>query len=228
MITKCKVYGERHSGTNYIAQLIDKNFVLDDLGFFHTKVGGWKHSPEKIGEIDTLTTLVLIIFRDAAKWLVALHRDPWNVDPRASLDEFAQLPLAPGTHGAVENEYIDHTYNYGMTPLEMRRLKVVKWRELLGTNTVFIHLDTLQLTGALPLLAELESVYGLKRKMMNLEDIITHVNHLEVKERAREPRVILSNTVLDLIRVNEATDEEIFITEIKDRCYRMEKIQNTD
>lgn len=81
MITKYTIYGERCSGTNYLENLINKNFDVD-LTWEH----GWKHffgcNPENMNNSDN--TLFICIVRNPVDWINSffreLHHFPFEKD----------------------------------------------------------------------------------------------------------------------------------------------------
>jgi hypothetical protein len=71
-IKKFTIYGERCSGTNYLEDIILKNFNIDITWEY-----GWKHFPEfneeKLKNADD--TLFICIVRDINKWLNSFYKE---------------------------------------------------------------------------------------------------------------------------------------------------------
>ena len=65
VIERIKIYGERVSGTRYMGFLMEKNFQLPVVQPMHSSVGGWKHGPPNLTNMDTSNTLIIVMFRDA-------------------------------------------------------------------------------------------------------------------------------------------------------------------
>jgi hypothetical protein len=76
------IYGERHSGTNYLEQCIQQRFGLQLTYFFGFKhFFGWT-KPETITyHRMSLHTLFIGIVRDPYQWLMANHEKPHHYDP---------------------------------------------------------------------------------------------------------------------------------------------------
>lgn len=72
--TRLQIYGERCSGTNWVAQLCRRNFPGlrpgDDFGWKH----GWIQ-----GDVEQARDcLFVVVHRDPFDWLRSLHRQPWH------------------------------------------------------------------------------------------------------------------------------------------------------
>ncbi len=66
-----QVFGERRTGTNYVAQLIDDNLAVDQ-----TTKYGWKHGYPTMPCI-ARSALLVIVVRDPLSWLSSLHNRPF-------------------------------------------------------------------------------------------------------------------------------------------------------
>lgn len=75
-ITKFTILGERCSGTNYLEELIIKNFNLDITWEF-----GWKHFFGFNGLKDSDETLFIGIVRNPYDWIGSLHKRPHHIAP---------------------------------------------------------------------------------------------------------------------------------------------------
>ena len=89
-LRRLQIFGERCSGTNYVAQLLRRNLGLEPTDAF-----GWKH-----GWLDRLQgpapdTLFVVVHRDPFDWVRSLHRMPWHAAPALqglSMAEFVRAP----------------------------------------------------------------------------------------------------------------------------------------
>jgi hypothetical protein len=72
LIDRIQIYGERASGTNFLAQLLTRN--LPNIP--HTSIFGWKHffPPEELPNSEK--TLFIVIFRDPFDWIRSLSLQP--------------------------------------------------------------------------------------------------------------------------------------------------------
>lgn len=108
-IKNVKIYGERSSGTNYLASLIEKNFHNITV---NPKQYGWKHgfiNFKKLKTIDTDHTLFIFISKDPYSWLVSMNKKPHH---------------APQLYGLKFNEFLKKEWacykgkNYGSRDLK--------------------------------------------------------------------------------------------------------------
>lgn len=217
VITNVKIYGERHSGTNFLTQLIQNNFKIDVIGHLHNTPGGWKHSPGKEDNLNKKNTLIIVIFRDAEKWIKALFRDPWHVHPRKNIDEFIQYPLLPGGMGIDENKLLIKENNYGMKPFDMRIHKTRLWCDLKKNNynVLYVHLDTFQSNNTNQVLQIIHDTWKLPKKTNEFRDI---KHHVKTKQSTREripPGKHLNEISMDLLNQLEKSPEEKFIISLK-------------
>lgn len=72
-----QIFGERCSGTNYVAQLLRKNL----RGLQPTEAHGWKHGfPDRV-RLPADDTLFVVVVRDPFTWVRSLCRMPWHAAP---------------------------------------------------------------------------------------------------------------------------------------------------
>ena len=91
-IRRIQVFGERCSGTNFVARTIERVFGEDVL----TDAFGFKHwfVPDQL--LFTADVLVLVVARSPHDWLRSLHRQPWHTTGMAELpfSQFIRTPWA--------------------------------------------------------------------------------------------------------------------------------------
>lgn len=88
---RIQIFGERCSGTNWIAELLRRNLpgirIVDDFGWKH----GWP--PEHPGP--SPDCIFVIVHRDPFDWLQSLHRMPWHAAPELRGVPFGQFVRTP-------------------------------------------------------------------------------------------------------------------------------------
>jgi hypothetical protein len=89
-LRRLQIFGERCSGTNYVAQLLRRN-----LGLEPTDAHGWKHGWLDRVEGPAADTLFVVVHRDPFDWLRSLHRMPWHAAPALQGLPFAQFVRTP-------------------------------------------------------------------------------------------------------------------------------------
>lgn len=89
-LRRLQIFGERCSGTNYVAQLLRRN-----LGLEPTDAHGWKHGWLDRVEGPAPDTLFVVVHRDPFDWLRSLHRMPWHAAPALQGLPFAQFLRTP-------------------------------------------------------------------------------------------------------------------------------------
>ncbi|GEM_PF-1072516 len=88
MIKRIQIYGERCSGTNYLANLIKINFsnvkVVEDYG--------WRHFlPKGLNRKDHDDCLFIIIVRNPFDWLRSINKNPWHCHKRLRNISFSKF-----------------------------------------------------------------------------------------------------------------------------------------
>ena len=73
-INQIKVFGERHSGNNYLMQLLLANFDKKYFPKGWVKDYGWTHGLAK--KTDDEKTLFILIYRNPVSWALAMHKNP--------------------------------------------------------------------------------------------------------------------------------------------------------
>ncbi len=86
-----QIYGERCSGTNWVAQMLRRNLfgirLVDDFGWKH----GWVY-----GDVERAEDCVfVVVHRDPFDWLRSLHRMPWHAGPELHDVSFARFLRTP-------------------------------------------------------------------------------------------------------------------------------------
>lgn len=76
-IKKIQVFGERCSGTNYLEQLLARNFPSTPLVWDY----GYKHFFPQAPFEHADDCLFIVLHREPIAWLRSLHRTPWHVAP---------------------------------------------------------------------------------------------------------------------------------------------------
>ena len=83
MIKKVQIYGERCSGTNYLEDLITKNFNVEITWEY-----GWKHffgfCEEKL--VNSNDTLFICIIRDIYSWINSFFRELHHLPIKYMID----------------------------------------------------------------------------------------------------------------------------------------------
>lgn len=72
--THLQIFGERCSGTNFVAQLLRRNLPRLQL----TDRFGWKHGYVRPLEDDAPDCVFVVVVRDPFDWVRSLHRKPWH------------------------------------------------------------------------------------------------------------------------------------------------------
>lgn len=77
-----QVFGERRSGTNYVAAILSQNTSLKEVHRF-----GWKHGLP-LYPVLPASCVFVVVLRAPVDWLKALYRAPFEVDPALKDLEF--------------------------------------------------------------------------------------------------------------------------------------------
>jgi hypothetical protein len=85
MVNRFTILGERCSGTNYLQNLLEKNFNIP-----YTKEFGDKHFRifNQSNYIDSDSCLFVGIIRDAHSWVNSLYETPWHIAPKCLVSKF--------------------------------------------------------------------------------------------------------------------------------------------
>ena len=89
--TQLQIFGERCSGTNFVAQLLRRNLPRLQL----TDRFGWKHGFAQTIEDGAPDCAFVVVVRDPFDWVRSLHRKPWHAGHSLrdrSLAEFLREP----------------------------------------------------------------------------------------------------------------------------------------
>ena len=121
MISKVKIYGERCSGTNYLSNLIKKNFkteLIEEDSIFGQKHFFGFHNLE-----NSDNTLFICIFRHYYDWLNSLWSEKWHISPhqRKSIHHFLH-----SEHWSYMDKKIYSLEKYGNEILEDRHIYTKK------------------------------------------------------------------------------------------------------
>lgn len=107
-----QVFGERRTGTNFVAQLMSENFTLEQ-----TKKYGWKHGYPTMPCVQK-TALFVVVVRSPLAWLSSLHNRPFAKSHEGlGFSEF----LRTEWHDQYHPKDLGHTlWGYGGMPKARR------------------------------------------------------------------------------------------------------------
>jgi len=146
------IYGERHSGTNFLEQSIKNKFNLDVVWDF-----GWKHffgliKPERIQQAQS--TLFFCIVRNPYDWIMAMHHLPHHIHPHRSYNiiNFLTSEWCSIRHDQTEM-LEDRNFNTNLVRyeniFELRKVKclyLIETMPRLASNCVVLSYDDLVLS----------------------------------------------------------------------------------
>lgn len=114
MISKIKIYGERCSGTNYLENLIQKNFIVDITSQY-----GFKHFFGFHNLKNSNDTLFICIVRDYFSWLNSFYQKKWHLSPtqRISTQNFIY-----SEHWSFYDDQRYHKKDFGKEIIEDRHI----------------------------------------------------------------------------------------------------------
>ena len=84
---KVKIYGERCSGTNYLEQLLLKNFNVQMIPHEY----GHKHFFGFHNLNDSDNVLFICVVRDPVTWINSFYKNPWHVHPNMTTSTLSFL-----------------------------------------------------------------------------------------------------------------------------------------
>lgn len=80
-----QVFGERNSGTNFVTQLVERNFQIKAVQIY-----GWKHGfPVSVGY--HRQSLILFVYRNPIDWAVSMYNVPHAVHPDVNMNSFSEF-----------------------------------------------------------------------------------------------------------------------------------------
>lgn len=192
-IRNVQIFGERCSGTNYLARLVEKNFehvqVTNSFGGKHWFITGLepRGRPNRSTDfecvrrlVDGDSTLFLVIFRDPIDWLRSIHARPYHAPGHWDLS-FAEFirkpwlcfeaeranPIWPAERGPFFIEQADNV-------VRLRSEKIRHLTNLEGTvaNVAFVTYEAL--LDDLGALGEIADRFGIALKNRPLLDETTY------------------------------------------------------
>lgn len=155
-----QIYGERNSGTNHLARLLQDNMRQPDrlLGLkeseatpLGTRIFGYKHwfvDPAKFTDSRQPRTLFVVIWRNPYTWLRAMMARPYALERSIGGRSVAELPdirLAGHVNGKDTRTEFHPVTGEAVTLFELRRLKIESFGmlETLADHVIFLNLETL-------------------------------------------------------------------------------------
>jgi len=211
-----KIFGERLSGTNYIHELIAKNFNVELLGDLHADPGGWKHGPPMFDTLNMTETLIIAVFRDVESWAKAFYTEPWHTSPQESFEAFVTKPLEYG--GLMANAAPKlPAENFGVTLMQLRLHKINQLMSLIPkpSNSVFVHLNALKSGNDQMFLTCVHDHFALKPLHTEWQDIKTHVKFQTTQRERDTTYVNLTPKVEDEFASILQTAEEQFVRHLE-------------
>lgn len=145
-----KIYGERNSGTNFLQELLEKNF---GNVYVHTKNGKifdyWKHGipNPKLKEVYPGIVEVFII-RELDSWLLSMFKTPYHLKPFDNFKDFLTEKQELNEPDKLDYQTMKpiNEMDNGKTIFEIRYYKIQKIFEYYTNynNIVIVNLEHLQ------------------------------------------------------------------------------------
>lgn len=177
------VNGERHSGTNFLDQILKINRfpVYDhDKGIKKNKIYYWKHGVpfEDYKNLDE-KVVDLFIYRNLDDWLISFSQNPYHLKKHNNFNDFLKLPQI-----STEKNFLDYRTNEclnkddnGKTIFQIREYKFNKIMEYKKNNkdVILVNLSFIQNPKNLKIFLDfLSDKYIPKLKVNNY---ITRISH---------------------------------------------------
>ena len=97
------VWGERNSGTNFLSEILKKNFEFSRINvqgevIYNDKkttlIKNWKHGIPNNDYKKELSMRVvdIFIFRKLNSWLISMNKNPYDLIPIENFNDFLKLP----------------------------------------------------------------------------------------------------------------------------------------
>ncbi|MEM7561564.1 MAG: hypothetical protein AAF353_00800 [Pseudomonadota bacterium] len=165
MIQSIQIFGERRSGTNYLANLVQTNFrdvkLTNEFGGKHWFVKD-HHPRSKNNETtdnqcirslaDSDDTLFMVIYRNPVNWLRAIHHRPFHANEHYSLSfsEFIRKPWKSFSNEKLNPNWRSNDDQYyeiedAENVVTLRSLKIEHWENLTAfvKNICFLNYEYL-------------------------------------------------------------------------------------
>jgi hypothetical protein len=146
MIKRIKVFGERNSGTNFLAKLIKQNIrdIKQDSGYYLGGTG-WKHGFPRIKYFKNIDEVLFIfIIRDLDSWLLSMYNNPYSYKSPNKIEDFVSgnLIIDENRKGHDVHIYKGERQNV----IDLRYAKIRRYKAFfdLVPNALFINLKDLQ------------------------------------------------------------------------------------
>ena len=140
-----QIYGERNSGTTYLARLLQDNMrdpdnLLGMLARDETPLGhktfGYKHwfiDSEKLTDVREKSTLFVVIYRDPYTWLSAMMKRPYalskSIEGRG-VEELGAIKLEGHINGRDTQNELDPKTGDKLTIFQLREKKIANFGAL--------------------------------------------------------------------------------------------------
>lgn len=221
-----KIYGERNSGTNFLCQLIDKNFgnvygniegcklVTSEKFYF------WKHDiPQKDIDSSSNNTIKIFIFRKLEPWLVSMFYNPYQIRfEERNFNSFLNVKMKI----PYDNKYIYYNNKQinledeGKTIFGMRYFKYQQIKEFCNqhNNIILVNLEYLQnKDNCIHFLKEINKKYNLQKTNFYTMDKYTKTQIMLEK----------NNNAINLIKVDETTKNKKYTIKYQDYQEEIDK-----
>lgn len=212
IIKNIKIFGERNSGTNFLAHLIKKNIKdINIFSFYYKSATGWKHGFPRIELFKELdSTLFIFIIRDLNSWIKSMYFNPYHYKKPNNINDFLTEKLK------INEVREDHDVNiYKSEQQNIINLRIAKIKNYLNfyenvNNALFINLEDLQNNNK-KFLEFLRTKYNLN--ITEYVRIETHTKRKELKIPNRNYNLIIPEIV------NKDTEIEKFVESLKTNYY---------
>ena len=182
MITNYTILGERCSGTNYLGQLMTKNFKIKTTWKF-----GWKHFYGHHNYKKSNNTLFIGIVRDPVSWLDSFYKIPHHLPKymHNNIDNFLTKEIHSYRNGKNNTEILGdhnmHTKQPYKNIFELRKIKaefLLDHMPKLVKNFILIRYEDLRDNPKM-ILSTMKNKFGLKNN--NFVGISYYKGNIDLK-----------------------------------------------
>lgn len=211
MCKKITIYGERCSGTNYLEQLILKNFNIQITWDY-----GWKHffgfyNFLNIQEEDD--TLFIGIVRNPFRWIDSFFEEQHHINPR--FDNIYNFLISEVKSTDEEKEIMeDRNYINKQRYKNLFELRFYKNYYLINImpqkvkNYILIRYEDLY-SNTVNIMTNIKNNYNLEMKLSQIENVIYYKN--DTNKKYKKKKIKLSPIIINFIlnHINKIQEKKL-------------------
>lgn len=220
-IEQIKIFGERNSGTTFLAQLLRRNIKDVQILKSHYKVAsGWKHGYPRFElcnkNYDLKKTLFIFIIRDYESWLKSMFNQPYHLVKAPNFRHFIVKKVKSKEQRPKHDVNIYKRERMNIIDIRYAKIRAYQVFYEKVDNVVFINLQYLQHEYE-SFLKFISDVYKIQCES-EVRAVEKHTKNRKITDQNRKHDIFISKKAKKIMERKKNEELENFVQSLNKKC----------